>query len=244
MGDVIRRDKTVPVQARRADGGAVPPFTPGVTDVPSAGGGIPPPPPVVAGGAVQNVIYVVAPPAAAAAVQEVRHHHHTTVVAPVRRRRLGKGTSFLGTLGLVVGGVAGATAFLPQVAAYAPWIAKAGLAMAALAWVGAVLLRRVGAGMPFLGMAVSAAAWAACLYTSGQAQGTYDHLRTELPLPAVQFPAPPAASVQRPVDPVAPMGPALPSPTPRAVPAVPRHDGTIFDTDSPGWVKPGATTKP
>lgn len=247
MGDVIRREKTVPVQARRADGGGVvpPPFTPGVVDIPAAGGGAAPPA-VAAGGAVQNYIYVVAPPAGAPPIQEVHHHHHTTqVVAAPRRRRLSKGTSFLGTLGLVVGGLAGVTAFLPQVAPYAKWMAEAGLGLAALAWAGAVLFRRVGAGMPFLGMVVSAAAYGLWLYTTNQAQSTYDQLRVRSPvaLPAVQFPSPPAADTpaQVPASPATPVLPRLPA---QVKPPVRLHDGTIFDPDSPGWVKPGSTTKP
>ena len=247
MGELTRRDKGVPVQARRLGTGGVtiPPATAGVPGL--AAEATPPVPPV----GVQNVVYVVAPPPIAAPVTEVHHHHHTTtqVVLPARRRRRQKGTSFLGTLGLVVGGLACAAAFLPQVARFAVPIAIGGLGMAGLAWVGAVLLRRVGATMPFAGLLVCAAGYGLGLWQTGQAQSTYDRLRTRspVPLPAVRIdpptavpgPVAPAPVVPAPVAPAPSQpGPAA-KPTPRS-PADPQRTPSIFDSDSPGWTKPAA----
>ena len=238
MGDLIRRNRGVPVQARRADG-SEPPVAPTIVEVPGRGASSPPPP----GPAhvTQNVIYVAAPqagPVPPPQPQAVHHHHHhtTQVILPPRRMRRTKGTSFLGTLGLVVGALACGAAFLPQVAPAAPYISKAGLAMAAVAWLGALLLQRVGATMPFLGMIVSAAGCGLWLYNTGQAQSTYDRLRSKSPveLPAVTIPPPPAPFRAGPttspgVQPSAPVRASSPAST---------HDGTMFDLTSPGWRKP------
>ena len=235
MGEISRRGNVVPVQARRASAG-VPPVPPTVVEVPGIGSPGPSPQPAHL---TQNVVYVVAPPPPPAAPvpppQEVHHHHHhhtTQVILPPRRRPRSKGTSFLGTLGFVIGGLACTVAFLPQVANAAPYLAKAGLALAGLAWVGAVLLRRVGTTMPFLGMAVSAAAYGLWLYNTGQAQSTYDRLRSKSPvdLPAVRIPPPPATP---PAPTATPNGPAVQPPT-----SAKKHDPSIFDPDSPGWTKP------
>ena len=242
MGDVVRRDDAVAVRARRAERTGEPPA---VVAVPGMGAAPPPPADVPpAAGGVQNVIYVAVPQAAAAPPppQEVHHHHHHTtevVYTPVRRRRLGKSTSFLGTLGLVVGGLACAMAFLPQVAAYAGWVAEAGLLAAGLAWVAAVLFRRTGATMPLAGLLVSAVGWAAYQYNTGQAHATYDRLRAKSPvaLPAVTIPRPAA-----PVTPTATPPAAVPQPTPqqpasppvvKPVPATPKHEPSIFDFGTP-----------
>jgi hypothetical protein len=208
MADMIRRDKATPVQARRADGGGVPPVAPTVVVVPGAGSA-PQPAPPHAPGVTNNVIYVVAPQGASVPPpppQEVHHHHHhhtTNVVLPPRRRLRVKGSSFLGTLGFVIGCLTCGMAFLPQVARFGGNIAIVGLSMSTLAWVGAVLLRRVGATMPFAGMVVSGAGYGLWLYNTGQAQSTYDKLRNKSPvdLPAVVIPAPPTAAVQPPVAP-------------------------------------------
>jgi hypothetical protein len=234
MGEISRRGNVVPVQARRASGG--PPVQPTVVEVPNGTPSVPP----SAGPSsyTQNVVYVVAPPPAAAPVpppQEVHHHHHhhtTQVILPPRRRPRSRGTSFLGTLGFVIGGLACTVAFLPQVANATPYLAKAGLALAGLAWVGAVLLRRVGTTMPFVGMAVSAAAYGLWLYNTGQAQSAYDRLRSKSPvdLPAVRIPPPAAAPPAPTATPAVPMG------QPPA--ATKKHDPSIFDMDSPGWTKP------
>ena len=199
MGFLTRRDKAITVHAQRVEGTSVPPRPPaGPTVVMVPPMSQVPPAPVVppqAPPGMHNVIYVVntPPPAAAAAVppQEVHHHHHhTTQVVMPRSRRWSKGTSFLGALGLVVGGLACGVAFLPPLAKFAGPMALAGLAMAALGWLWAVLLRRTHAGMPMLGMIVSAVGYALCLYNTGQAQATYDKLRKQSPvdLPAVQMP--------------------------------------------------------
>ncbi len=228
MADLTRRDKTVPVQARRVDGGPV--------AVPAA--------------AVQNVVYVEVPAAPPPVVTEVHHHHHhtTEVATPPRpRRRPHKGTSFLATLGLVVGGLACGTALLPQVARFAGPIALGGLGMAAVAWVGAVLLRRVGAMLPFAAVVVSAAGYGLFLYQTGQGQSTWDGLRrrSPVPLPAVRIdpPTPPAAPA-----PAAGTPPPIAAPTvvpakpePIVVPPPAKRDSTIFDLDSPGWTKPTPT---
>ena len=231
MGDVIRRDKAIPVQARRADvvgDGGAPSAGPTVVVVPGAAppAAAPPPPP----GVTNNVIYVVAPPATPATPPppQVHHHHHTTQVIvqpPRRRRRLSTGTSFLGTLGFVVGGLACGMDYLPPVARFAGPIALAGLAMAALAWVGAVVLRRVGTGMPFLGMIVSVVGYGLWLFNTGQAQATYDRLRKQspVPLPAVHIPVPHTAAAAVPTPAVVP--PARP---PAPVEPATRHAPTFF----------------
>ena len=253
MGKIVRQGEVIPVQARRTG-----PVPPPVATVQVPGGHPAPPPPPPAAGGPQNVIYVVNPPAAPTPPPiEIHHHHHHTTEVPARRRRRSKGTSFLGTLGLVVGGVACVAAFLPPVAAFGKWLGLAGLAMATLAWVGAVLLRRVGAAMPFAGMVVAAAGYALSVYNLGQGQATYDLWRAKSPvaLPALRIPSP-AAPVPATVDPT-PTAPGVPAPaavpgTPTPVvpavklrPVVPPPqvgEGTIFDPASGGWVKP--TTRP
>ncbi len=145
------------------------------------------------------------------------------------RRRAGKGTSFLGTLGLVIGGLACGTAFLPQVSAYAGRMAEVGLGLAALAWVGAVVLRRVGATMPFVGALVSAAGYGLWLYQTGQAQGVYDHLRTRspVPLPAVRIDPPVAVPTVPPTVAAPPAAPPAP-PAKGAPKSPPKPPPTFF----------------
>jgi hypothetical protein len=253
MGDMTRRDEITPVSARRARVVGQPVAMPPVVPVDVGA-----PPPVGAG--PQNVIFVVAPqpPVPPPPPQVVHHHHHhtTQVILPARpRRRPARGTSFLGTLGLVVGGLGCAAACLPPVVASAHYIALAGLGMAALAWLAAVLLRRTGATMPFAGMVVSAVAYGLWLFNAGQAQPTYDRLRVRWPvLPAIQFQAPPPAPAAEPAagTPVpTPPGaaPLAHAPVPRSIPRSAStgtpgssRDPTIFDPDSPGWTRP--TTKP
>ena len=228
MGKIVRPGEAVPVQARRT----VPPPMSAV-EVPN---GVPP----AEAGGPRNVIYVTTP--AAPPVEVHHHHHHTTQVivpGPTRRLRRTKGTSFLGTLGFVVGGLACGAALVPQVAGYARWIALAGLAAAAVAWVGAVLLRRVGAGMPLAGIIVSVVGYGLGAYETGQGQAEYNRMRAHSPvaLPAVRIPAPPlppvvtvppAASPSRP--PSAAPRPATVSPPRPSTPPPPQvGQGTIFD---------------
>ncbi len=220
MGFLTRRDKAITVYAQRVQGTGIPPDPPArptIVMVPPMGQ-VPPPPAAAtpqsttaaggAGGATHNVIYVVntPPPAAVhAPPQEVHHHHHhTTQVVMPRSRRLSKDSSFLGTLGFLVGVLACGVAFLPPVARFGGPLALVGLTMAALGWVWAVLLRRTHAGMPMLGMIVSAVGWGLCQYKTGQAQATYDKLRARSPieLPAVKI-AGPTESTARAVAPTA-----------------------------------------
>ena len=241
MGKIVRQGEVIPVQARRV-GGAVPPVPPTTAYAPGMEPVDPLPP---AAGGPQNVIYVVAPQSPPPPAEVHHHHHHTTeVVMPVRRRRRSKGTSFLGTLGFVVGGLACLTAFAQQVAVAAPYIAIGGLVAATLGWCGAVLFRRVGATMPFVGMVVSTAGYGLGLFMTGQAQSTYDGLRSRspVPLPAVRFPAGPATSQPAVVEGTPAAGSVKVTPPPvRRQPRV--GEGTIFDPLSGGWVKP-PTTRP
>lgn len=223
MSEIVPRRKAVPVQARQVDP------APETIQIPGAGP-IPVPPP--APGVTQNIIYVnvppgqTAPPPPPSAPPEV-HYHTTNVYTSPRRRRLGRGTSFLGTLGLVLGGVAIAAAYVPEVMSFSKLIAIAGAGCATLGLLGSLLFRRTGRGAPMLGLIACGIAYCLWLKNSGQLPANISLPRFDLPgiaAPVVTpapVPAPPPQTVHPPVQ----------DPTRL-------HDNTIFG-DGPGtWVKP------
>lgn len=260
MDDVIRRgdEKRLPVQARRVvpatAGEPVPPQTIRVPAGAVTGAGDPNVP-----GGPHTVVYVTVPAGAAATPPppgEV-HYHTTTQVtnhhyAPTRRRR-SRTTSFLGTLGLVVGGVACGAAYVPQVLPAAHYLSLAAVAMAAWAFVLAVLVRRTGAGMPLLGLLAGGAGYVLWLRAAGELPAAWDHLRARSPvsLPAlppawVTPPSPVAPPTAVPTD-ANPSGRQTPPPQPQQSPGTPAppvepakrpRSPNLFDPHGDGWVSP------
>jgi hypothetical protein len=220
MSDIIRRKKAVPVEARRVEPEPPTIHIPGADAIP-----IPPPVP----GVTQNIIYVnvpsgknAAPPPEPADQRQV-HYHTTNVYLPPRRP--GRGTSFLGTLGFVLGGVAGGAAYLPQVVWLAKPIAIAGLASAGLGMLGAVLIGRVGKAMPLFGILVSVIAYGLWMKNTGQ--------KLPIELPKMNFDIAAPSSVVNTPAPVA-------NPPAAAKPIDPTrlHDHSIFGDGTGTWIKP------
>ena len=198
MSDMIRPNKAVPVQARRVDAG------PEVVQIP---GELPPPAP----GVTQNIIYVnmpagqSPPPQDPSDLAEIHLHAHLHQ-HPVRRRGR-PGTSFLGTLAFVVGSLACGAVYVPQMRPFAQWIAIGAGALAIISLFGAVLFRRVGQGMPLLGLLTAGAAYGLWMLQTGQAK---------LPKALSDGVSQIAATVQQKTS-AAPTAPA-PGPTPPATP--------------------------
>jgi len=212
MGNIIRRKKAVPVEARRVE---PPPQTirvPGAEPIPA-----PPQTP----GVTQNIFYVNVPagqPQSTAPVdpspREV-HYHTTNIFLP--RGQRGRGTSFLGSLGFVLGCVAVGFAYLPPAMWLAKPIAIAGMALAGVGMLGAILLGRVGRAMPMLGLLVSAIAYGLWMKNTGQ------KLPIEIPKMDLNINATPP-SVNTP----APSAPAK---------AEPAQDHSIFGDGQGNWTK-------
>jgi hypothetical protein len=216
MRDIIRRKTAVPVEARRVEP------EPPTIQIPGA---VPPPSP----GVTQNIIHVNVPSAAPApqpapADQRQVHYHTTNVYlpAPTRRRR---GTSFFGTLGFVLGGVAGGAAYVPPLVWLAKPIALGGLASAGLGMLGAILLGRVGKVMPLFGILLSAIAYGLWMKNTG--------LKLPVELPKINFnlvAPPPVVNSPAPVsNPPAVVKPADPTRL---------HDHSIFGDGTGTWTKP------
>jgi hypothetical protein len=227
MGNIIRRNKAVPVEARRVEP------APDMVSVPGAG-------PVTASGPVQvppvipgvtQNIYVnvregqAAAQAASAPPGAVHYHQHTTNVYHLPgRRRSGRGTSFLGTLGFVLGGVAAGTAYVPQIVWLAKPIAMAGFASAGLGFLAALLLGRVGRLMPFVGLLTCALAYGLWLKNTGQ------------PIPKIDFNISSA--------PASPTAPTVANSPPVTSTPTPARDHSIFGDNADGWGKPSPAMVP
>jgi hypothetical protein len=190
----------------------------------------------------QNIIYVnlpagQAPPPQAPPVEssprEV-HYHTTNLYQSPRRRRSGLGTSFLATLGFVLGGVAAGAACVPQIVWLAKPIAMLGFAMATLGMLGALLFGRVGKLMPLIALLACASAYGLWEKNTGQ----------PIALPKIDLNLLPTS----PTTPTAPtpVNPAPPAHSSSAAPNDPTrlHDNTIFGDGMGGWSKPSDTATP
>jgi hypothetical protein len=231
MGDIIRRKKAIPVEALRADRVPETVYVPGPEPMPMPVQIQTPP---AKPGVTQNIIYVSVPagaggpvsgqappaqPAPPSSPNQVHYHNHVHLPP---RRRAGKGTSFLGTLGLVLGGISAGIAFLPPVMDFARYPAEAGAAAAGLGLLGAVLFRRVGRAVPLMGLIVCGIGYCLWLRNSGQIPRQYQDLIDRAIAPAV-----PAGSPQKDAAPA----PASPPQS---------RDHSIFGDGSGAWVKPMA----
>jgi hypothetical protein len=224
MSEIIRRKKAVPVEARRVE--------PAVDVINIPGAGQIPLPPVIPG-VTQNIIVVNVPQAAAAPVAPVQaapvqtreiHHHTTHIYQAPRRPRMTRGTSFLGTLGFVLGGVAVGTTYVPQILWLAKPVAVAAFGCAGFGFIGALLFNRVGKFMPMLGMLVSATGYYLWLKNTGQ----------PIQLPKLDLSMPPTATTP------ATNAPATPAPNPPSPPVKKTRpiDHSIFGDGGGAWVKP------
>lgn len=166
MGNLIRRNKAIPVQAHRREP------APEQVVIPPAGQPVPPgvlPPHAgpstasnqPAGGTTHNIFYITtpAPPPPAPPVQPTQtpqEIHYHTVIHHTPRPRAKPGISFLGLLAVVAGGGACTAGHLPEIAPYAHQLAEAGLVMGGLGLLAAILFRRTGPLVPLTGLIVSA----------------------------------------------------------------------------------------
>jgi hypothetical protein len=96
------------------------------------------------------------------------HYHTTNVYHLPRRRGSGRGTSFLGSLGFVLGALAIGATYVPQLIWLAKPIATAGAVLAGVGLLGASLLGRVGRGVPLLGLLACALAYGLWMKDTGQ----------------------------------------------------------------------------
>jgi hypothetical protein len=243
MADIIPRNKAIPVQARRRD--PDPPMIqiPGADPIP-----IPPPQP----GVTQNIIYVnmpsqTPPPQApppqvpvppANPPQEI-HIHNTHVHNYPRRRGQRLGSSFFGTLGLVLGGASMAAAYLPMTLGYAKSIAEAGAACSALGLLSAMVLGRVGRGLPFFALLVCGAGFGMWLKNTGQIPGVPGFDIVTAPQSTGSSSATPAPGSATPNTASPSAAPSLdqPSADPTRL-----HDHSFFGDGQGTWSKPSETT--
>ncbi len=254
MGDLIQRDDKIPVQARRA-GTAEP--EPIVIRVPAGQ-----PVPVIPSqpGITQNIVYVVAPPAQMAppppaspppVPQQIHYHtnhtNHTTNNYYPSKRRRERGTSYFGSLSLLFGILACATAYLPPIESLAQPIALGGMTLGVLGYLISVLFRRSRTGVPLIGILISATAYGMWLNNNGKLQSQYNQLKAMSPvhLPDVNFGSNKTdQSVSPPtLPPSLQSSPSSSSPKP---PTGARHiagDHSIFG-DSGSWVNPAAAPVP
>jgi hypothetical protein len=235
MSELTRRGKAIPVQAT--------PVPPETVVIPGSGP-IPPQQP----GVTQNIIYVNVPAGAAAPnsapqPQEV-HHHTTNIYEAPRRYRARLGTSFLGTLGLVLGGVSVGASYLPQLIWLAKPAAMAGAASALVGLTGAILFGRVGRAMPLLGLIASGIAYGLWLRASGQLPKNLPDI-PKIDLSISTAPDAPTAAEPATVKPptAAAVAPAQSAEAPPRNPAL-LHDNTIFGDGSTGWEKKTAPVTP
>ncbi len=255
MGDLSRRNQNIPVQARRAaqDLSATNPPDQIVIQVP--GGQAVPVVPQAQPGTTQNIVYVVAPQGQPAATppttppQEV-HYHTTNNYEPLKRRRSEKGTSFFGSLAVVVGLIACGMAYVQQFVDYVKPTALTGLGLGAFGFLLATLFHRVGRGMPALGIMASLIAFPIWLSRTGQLQSQYDQIRKQSGdrLPAVDLskttPQTPG-TLNRSASPAVPSvaNPVGVGPTPTPAPHR-SADHSIFGDGSGGWQKPDDIKSP
>jgi hypothetical protein len=225
MSDIIPRRKAVPVQARRAE---VPPETiqiPGAAPI-----SIPP-----QAGVTQNIIYVNVPaqppppPQSPATPSEI-HFHNTNIYEAPRRKRRVIGTSFFGLWALVFAGVAAGMAYVPWVMWLARPVAEIGAVCAVVGLLGAVLLRRVGWGVPMFALLMCGVAYCMWLNNSGQLSGPKLDLGGK-PTDPARVLNPPETT------------PLTIAPNPPAQDPTRLHDQSIFGDGSGTWVKstPGPT---
>ena len=219
MSDIVRRDnqKPVPVKARRVS-------TP-AGDPPSATVRVPP---VATESAPQTVVYVTLP-AGPPQPPAAEVHYHTTVTnhhyAATRRRRQ-RTTSFLATFAFVVGLAACAAAFVPQLLAVARYGSIGAAALAAVALLGAVAVRRTGTGMPLLAVIVAGLGYGLWLKNAGQLPAAWRQVQAASPVAVPALPP----SVTAPMQPSEPP-PASPPQSPPAQslePAKPKRHN-LFD---------------
>jgi hypothetical protein len=194
MGDLTRRNKPTPVEARRREPeqvvievpGTAPPVAPAS---PPPGGQSQPQQPA---NVTQNIFYISAPPgqqqqaplqsppAQPAPPQEV--HYHTTVHHAPRSSGPRRGLSFFGSVAIVLGGLACAAGYLPQAAMFAKPLAIAGLAAGGVGLLGAIFLGRSGKAVPFLGLLVSAVAFGLWLQKNDpRVRAEVDKLKQSVP---------------------------------------------------------------
>jgi hypothetical protein len=163
MSNIIPRKKVVPVEARRVE---IPPMP---IEPPTAGQ-MPPP------NVTQNILYVHVPapqapqpiPQPAEPAPREVHYHTTHVYHSPMRPKLGKGTSFMGSMGLVIGAMAIGSTFVPQLTGLAQPMAVIAGGLAGLGLLLAMLFRHVYTGIPMLGLIVAAAAYGLYLKDTGQ----------------------------------------------------------------------------
>ncbi len=234
MSDIIPRKKAIPVQARRSE------MQPEVIQMPVAQPASVPPP---AAGTTQNIIYVnmpaqqapppQTPPPAPQGPQEV-HFHTTHIYASQRRQR---GTSFLGCLGIVLGGIGIGAAYVPQVAVYTKQVAIAGAGCAGLGFLGAMLFRRSGRGVPFLGLLICGFAYCLMLKNTGQLSSVYAHVRDQAQMPKIEVATPAITPAPSPAAPNPAAGVAA-SPAAHSS-ATSDHPGdhTIFGDGAGDWTR-------
>jgi hypothetical protein len=243
MSDIIPRNKVIPVQARRRDP------EPPMIQIPGAD---PIPAPPTQPGVTQNIIYVnipgpqspapqspqPAPLAPAANPPQEIHVHNTHVHNYARRRGQRLGSSFFGTLGLMLGGASMAAAYMPVTLSYAKIITEAGAASSALGLLSAIAFGRVGRGLPFFALVVCGAGFGMWAKNSGLLPG----------VPGFEVVTAPQHSTAAPAT-VAPSG-ATPAPADKptanqpAPDATRLHDHTIFGDGQGTWVKPSAPASP
>jgi hypothetical protein len=226
MSEIIPRKKAVPVQARRAETPVETIHIPGMPPVP------PPPPP----GVTQNIFYVNVPagqpapsPPPSAAPPEV-HFHNTHVYEAPRRNRREIGTSFFGLWALVFATIAAVMAYVPPVVWLAKRIVEIGVVCAAVGFLGALLLRRVGRGVPLFALLMCGVAYCMYLNNSGQLTSSYDHLRSVLPVPLPKLDLDGKSAT------------AAPQPPAQDPPQL--HDHSIFGDGQGTWVKPTPAPAP
>ena len=235
MSNLIPRKKAIPVQARRADGAPETIQIPGAQPIP-----MPPPQP----GVTQNIIYVNVPPGQPAppppppATPSEIHFHNTNVYEAPRRKRRVIGTSFLGLWALVFAAIAAFAAYVPPAMWLAKPIAEIGAVCAGLGLLGAVVLGRVGRGVPLFALLMCGVAYCMWLNNSGQLSGKYEDLRSKLPLPKIDLDGKPAA----------PAAISVPSAKPAAdqsqLDPTRLHDKSIFGDGTGTWVKPSPSPAP
>jgi hypothetical protein len=178
MGGLIRRNKVVPVTARRVagdpqqvviDSGSVPATPAAPSPTPASQASAP-----TQHHTTQNIFYVNVPPAAPAAPVPPQpppaapapqvHIIQTEIHHAPRRRSPRTGTSFFGMLAVLAGGAAFGATYFPPAAPYAVQLAKIGVLLGGFAWLITILFRKSGPLMPIFGLAVSAGAW---IYAGG-----------------------------------------------------------------------------
>jgi len=234
MSDIIPRKRAVPVQARRAE---IRPETIHVPGEPP----IPVPPPQA--GVTQNIFYVNIPPAQPVPPPPPSrppdiHFHNTNVYQAPRNKRREIGVSFFGLWALVFAAIAAVISYVPPVIWLAKPIVEIGVICAVVGFLGALLLGRVGRGVPLFALLMCGVAYFMYLNNSGQLPGKFDQLQKMSPiaLPKMSFDGKPDSTAKDPNPPAA--APATAAPPQPAQDPSRLHDQTIFGDGQGTWVKP------